>query len=311
MRIFMLFMLFSNVIYPWAKTGHRITAEIAQRHLTPKAAAAIKQLLPPGKLARMSNWADLMRSNPNFRCAGPLHYVSMTSKQAYLEGSPNTRGDLISALIELEEILRNEKADLALRQTALRYYVHLVGDIHQPLHVGLKCDRGGNRVKVYYHGKMRKLHVVWDYELIESQKLSYTEFATMLLEHAGHDQLAEYRNSNYFDWAAEATKLRPGVYRCYKEDRCRHRSFEAQACNTAELNKMFIPLKYQYEYHNVPVVERQLLKGGIRLAEKLNQIFSGKALNTEKSKLRKQLKIQGEPAKQCLREAVKMNHKGR
>ena len=79
--------------------------------------------------------------------------------------------------------LRTPTASLADKQLALRFVVHLVGDLHQPLHVGKCCDKGGNDVKVTWFGKPTNLHAVWDLALVDDEQLSFTELAAKLERH--------------------------------------------------------------------------------------------------------------------------------
>ena len=133
----------------WGKTGHRVVAAIAETQLSGIARANIEQILGHGEnLVDASNWPDEMRSAPGEfwqKTATPWHYVTLNGN-AYDHAPPE--GDALEALARFTQLLHNPKASLAEKQMALRFVVHLVGDLHQPLHVGKCCDKGGNDVKV-------------------------------------------------------------------------------------------------------------------------------------------------------------------
>jgi hypothetical protein len=128
--------------------------------------------------------------------------------------------------------------------------VHLVGDIHQPLHVGRGDDKGGNDFQVRWFKNGSNLHRVWDSGMIDERKLSYTELANSI-DHASKAEVRVWQSTTTADWAAEAMLLRPQVYNVEKG----------------------ADIGYEYMYTNWPTVEQQLEKAGIRLAGVLNELF--------------------------------------
>jgi hypothetical protein len=129
--------------------------------------------------------------------------------------------------------------------------VHVVGDIHQPMHCGHKDDQGGNNVKVEWFNKPSNLHSVWDNDLVEFQKLSYTEFATAI-DHTTKDQLKQWYTTNPAQWIWESYGLSNKIYQY------------------AEKEKNY---SYRYNYDFVDMLNTRLLMGGIRLADVLNEIY--------------------------------------
>ena len=109
-------------------------------------------------------------------------------------------------------MLQDPSASLADKQTALRFVVHIVGDLHQPLHVGKCCDRGGNEVKVTYFGKPTNLHSVWDTMLVDDEKLSFSELADKLERHTTPQQVIDWWDINPRDWISESGELRDTLY---------------------------------------------------------------------------------------------------
>ena len=127
---------------------------------------------------------------------------------------------------------------------------HYIGDIHQPLHVGNGIDRGGNDVNVKWFGKSTNLHAVWDTDLIDHQKFSYTEYGDYLLLKLSEQDKTQWMNANIYDVISESKIYRDQTY-----------EFEN------------IDLKWDYFYQKKDLLEIRLLQGGIRLAGMLNEIF--------------------------------------
>ncbi|MDF1741238.1 MAG: S1/P1 nuclease [Verrucomicrobiales bacterium] len=266
----------------WGQDGHRITAEIAERNLNPKALAAVREILGDETLAEISNRGDEIRSDGTWDFATPWHYISIDDDETWEDFERAPEGDVLTVLAKLDAFLRDTDAEtLTLKgavkrgssklaptlektigkREALALYVHFVGDIHQPLHVGRRDDKGGNRIQVEWFEEEYSLHKVWDEKLIESTNLSYTEFATFLNRFTEEEKEAS-GNSSYLDWAKDSKAVRDQVY-----------DFGAQRSGYF-LNIVEPPvLSYDYRHKTLPIVREQLRMGGIRLAAKLNEIF--------------------------------------
>ena len=238
--------------FSWGKTGHRVVGQIAENHLSPKAAAAVRDLLGPDSLAEIANWADEIRSDPSWKRADPWHYVNIPDGETYEAMSKNPAGDIIVAMKRFEATLRNPAAPKEERIQALKFLVHMIGDIHQPLHAGKRDDLGGNRVSVHWFRSVEatNLHTVWDDLIIEQEKLSFTEW-TRFLDHPTAAELKEWQAAGATVWMEESYKLRD---RCY--------DFKPE-----------LPLSYDYVYKSLPIVKQRLLQAGVRLAGTLNGIF--------------------------------------
>ncbi len=268
----------------WGQDGHRITAEIAERNLNPKALAAVREIIGDESLAEISTWGDEIRSDGTWDFAMPWHYISIDDDETWenFERVPEAEGDILVILERLDKFLRDRNATtLTLKgpvkrgssklaptlektigkREALALYVHFVGDIHQPLHVGRRDDKGGNRIQVEWFEEEVSLHKVWDEKLIESLNLSYTESSTFLNRTTG-DEEEILSKTSYLDWARESKTIRDLVY-----------DFGAQRSGYF-LNVVEPPtLSYDYRHRTLPVVRAQLKKGGLRLAAKLNEML--------------------------------------
>ena len=126
---------FSSNEILWGKIGHRTVGEIAQRQLSPKAEKKIKEILDGESLAVASTWADEMRSNPDFDAFSKWHYVNLPIDKNY-EDVEHTQENVVTMIQRAIPILESPMADKKMKQFWLRYLVHLVGDLHQPLHTG-------------------------------------------------------------------------------------------------------------------------------------------------------------------------------
>lgn len=242
----------STNVFAWGQNGHRITGYIAHHYLSEKAAAEIESLLGEEDLAQASTWADEMRSNPSAfwqRSASPFHYVTVPKGKKYKDVDAPQQGDAYAALVEYKKTLLDDDATLAQKQLALRFMVHIIGDLHQPLHAGNGTDRGGNDVKLKFFREDSNLHSVWDTGLIEKQNLSYTEMGHWLQRSISQDQVTEWTVTDPLVWIEESASIRDTIYP------------ESES------------ISWQYQYDHLPTIKRRLQQGGVRIAAYLNDIF--------------------------------------
>lgn len=152
--------------HAWGANGHRLIAELAQMQLTPAASAEVNRLLslePGATMASVSTWADERRSN----ATAPLHYVNLPEGECnYYLGRDCPNGRCAVEAMSAKIAILSSTAPDAERLIALKWVIHLVADIHQPLHVGMAADKGGNLFQVRAFGRGSNLHAVWDGELI-------------------------------------------------------------------------------------------------------------------------------------------------
>jgi hypothetical protein len=252
----------------WGKTGHRVVAAIADTQLSGLARAQIAQILGPGEsLADVANWPDEMRSDPTRywqKTTPPWHYVTLNGF-SYDHAPPE--GDALAALAGFSKTLRDPNASLADKQLALRFVIHLVGDLHQPLHVGKCCDRGGNEVKVTWFGKATNLHSVWDSALIDEEKYSFSELTDKLERHMSDLQRIAWWDINPRDWVSESAQIRDTLYPATVKATTESHKYPK--------DKEKLPaLSYAYVYKFTPVMEQRLSQAGVRLAAYLNAIYA-------------------------------------
>jgi len=259
MRIFISMAAFAALFSPthalaWGKTGHRVIGKIAEPFLTAPARAGVKKILGAETLAEASNWPDFMRADPApfwQHDAGPWHYVTVPRSKTYDKVGAPPEGDAVTALQRFSSVVRDPKTSLQERQLALRFIVHIVGDLHQPLHAGNGSDKGGNDVRVTFQGRPTNLHAVWDSGLIDEAQLSYSETAAWLGARITPVETARWTITDPRVWIAESAELRDRIYPVEGAEK----------------------LAYQYVYENTPRMEMRLKQGGVRLAVCLNKLF--------------------------------------
>ncbi|MBC2839163.1 S1/P1 nuclease [Robiginitalea sp. SC105] len=235
----------------WGRTGHRVIGEIAEKHLSRKARKAIEQLLEGESLARVSTFADDIKSDTAYRRYSPWHYVNLPPDKGYGEIAHSPQGDVIQGIEKCIALLKDPGSSRPERVFHLKLLVHLVGDLHQPLHVGRSEDSGGNDIQLQYFDRGTNLHRLWDSDLIEDYGMSYSELAGTL-PRVSRKQLRAIRTGSVRDWAAEVQQL---VYRVYP--------------SVEKGEKLY----YRYHYDWWDTVEQQLLRGGLRLSAILNDIY--------------------------------------
>ena len=241
----------------WGQTGHRVVGQIADSYISNKTRKAIREILGYESIAMCSNWADFIKSDSTFNYLNPWHYINV--KQGLSQNDFNitlakdTAVDAFTRLNFLIAELKNKQLSADKKQMYLRLLIHIVGDIHQPLHVGRLEDLGGNRIRVLWFGDSTNLHSVWDEKMIESQNLSYTEYANAI-NNCTKEQRNQWQNQSMNEWFFESYQLAGKVYGGITQPNQR--------------------LSFRYNFDYIDILNSQLLKGGIRLAGLLNSIFS-------------------------------------
>ena len=239
----------------WGMNGHRIVGQIADYYLTAKARKAVMGVLGTESPAMASTWADFIKSDSTYNYLYSWHYLNLPANldqngvfnflDSYKEAS------VYSKIPEMIAVLKNKDKTGEEKKLAMRLLIHFIGDLHQPMHTARKEDLGGNKVTVSWFGQRSNLHRVWDEQLIDYQQLSYTEYATAI-NHPTKEQLTKWR----------ADSLKEDVYESYL------------TCNKIyAATKADDKLSYNYNFQFVDLMNEQLLKGGVRLAEILNTLY--------------------------------------
>ncbi len=242
----------------WGRLGHRAAGKLAESRLSDRAKAAIRDLLGSGEsLADASTWADEVRRD--FPQSGPWHYVNVSiTEEKYDARFCPEGGCVVSKIADFRKVFADRSAPRLERQRALRFLVHFVEDLHQPLHVGDRKDRGGNDTQVQFFGQGSNLHRVWDSGIIErafEDDLSlFKDISTL----AGSAEAASWTNGTVESWADESLDLAKKVY--------------LQPDSDAPL-RSGSKLGEAYQVVHLPEARRRVAQSGVRLAKILNEAF--------------------------------------
>ena len=237
----------------WGKTGHRIIGEIAERQLSDDVKDIVYDILDGESLAVVSTWPDEMRSNPEFDKFSHWHYVNLPLDKEYPEVK-HTKDDVVTIIERCVAILKSPSSDKEMKKFYLKYLVHLVGDLHQPMHTGRYEDYGGSKISLTFKGRKgsdnkTNLHVLWDTNLIDDFKMSYTEWSNHLQNKYRKEVV---KQSNTLEWTFESHWWARDIYK-----------------NTPEGSY----LSYDYVYKYQPVLEKRLYYAGVRLGNLIQDIF--------------------------------------
>ena len=239
-------------LFAYDAVGHRIVADIAYDNLTGSARSQVDKVLGKRGIVYESTWADEVRSDSKYAYSYQWHYQdldnNMTSKDIKnLLNNPKAEGEhLFFAIDTLTSRLKKDKNDAE----ALKFLVHFVGDLHQPMHLGRKDDKGGNKVDFNWFGRKTNLHSVWDGMLIESEKMSYSEFS-QYLEDKFEPRKAEIKKCTVLQSVEAVYAVQNQIY----------------GYDTTDTNN------YHYVYFFAEKRDEMLYRGGIQLANILNALY--------------------------------------
>ncbi len=250
-RLIVLILLpFYSNAFAWGVQGHKIIAQVAQTRLSAKALMEISKLIPKQTLPDICVWADQVRTTPEYKFTAPWHYASVDDNDTYERSIHNPAGDVIVAITNQLEILKNAKNPQSQRVEALKFITHFMGDIHQPLHVGRIEDHGGNTIQVNYQGRDTNLHALWDSSFIEEQMLNVDKYVDSIVAEDKNDTLVT-KEFTLTQIATEDMSYRQFIY-----------NYSGKIIDAT------------YAKGAKEIVNARLKLGGARLAELLNSAFN-------------------------------------
>ena len=245
----------SLILVSWGDKGHRVIAKIAENHLTPKTKQAVQKILGSETLAEVSNYADEIRANRNFRFMGPWHYVNVPGGYNFEQFSNAVltmkEDNVYKVILVCEKDLKDPSISKTKQAFALKLLVHLVGDLHQPMHVSHAEDKGGNNILIKFNGFDDNLHGLWDNGLIEHEGTAYKKMAVDY-DSATPTEIKKWQSDSLMVWLWESYQISTILY------------------DEAAKNPAFDEGYYQT---HLPVLHKRIEKAGIRLAGMLNSIF--------------------------------------
>lgn len=259
--------MFKKIIFPvlliatsiclmsWGVVGHRAIGKIAENHLNSKAKAAVKNLLGSENLAMVSTYPDEIRSYKQYAYTAPWHYVNLPDGLNYEDFSSQLKSmekeNIYKALVNCISDLKNPSKTKEEQVFALKFLVHLVGDIHQPMHTGHSEDSGGNGIKIKLMRKEGNLHGLWDSSLIDYTGMSYNELASDC-DAIEKKEAKKWEKDDITQWAFESYQMTTQLY--------------AEAAKNPEFD-------YTYYPAHSDMMKKRIAQAGIRLAAVLNEIY--------------------------------------
>ena len=260
LSIFML--LNATAAFAWGPMGHDVVAAIAEQHLTKKAKKNISKILDGKSIIYYSSWMDSIQNSPywdnGYNKTKTWHYANVDKGLTYQTMTKNPDGDVVTGLEFLtKELMENfDNLTDSTKADYVKMIVHMVGDLHCPMHAGRLSDRGGNGMKVRWFGQNTNLHSLWDSKMIDSaRKWNYSEWVEQL-DRTDKKFKKSVMRGTYEEWFVDTVNGAASIYE-YVE-------------NMGVENPN---LSYQYVYDFSPLLEDRLLVGGYRLAYVLNMIF--------------------------------------
>ena len=243
---------FACEAFAWGQKGHDVVAYVAECNLSSRAAKRVTRLLEGHSPVYYSNWLDNASHTDEYAYTKTWHYANVDEGYTFETMPRLESGDVVKAINDIVSQLKSHTLSPAEENVALRMLIHLVGDLHCPMHAGRKSDRGGNGVKVLYFGRQANLHSIWDSSLVESaHNWTYTEWQKQIDIISKKDKKSVQQGS-VEDWFKQTHSIAELIY-----------------ASTPEGAR----LSYDEVAKYAPIIEQQLLYGGLRLAYLLNEIY--------------------------------------
>jgi len=247
--------LVPQLSFAYGAEAHAIIGHVAERFLCADTREALADIDPDYSLAEAGVWADRIRGNADWDIARPWHYLNVSDGVRLSEAQRSGAGDVLSALGHFRVELAGKSLPEQQRREAFYFLVHFVGDVHQPLHVGRRSDRGGNKVNVLVNGRSSNLHSYWDRRVLDGVLRSPVAYAAQL---AARNQLfvARWQATEPAVWAVESQAFRREVYNFGQPD-----------------GKGRYILSPAYQVRALEITDFRMAQAGVRLAGVLNDIW--------------------------------------
>ena len=248
--------------FAWGTDGHRIVCAIAWAEMKPAVREKVEGLLDirdKAAFADLCNWADEYRGRGGHQETAPWHYVDVPPGAKTVDmhrDCPEPRSCAVGQ-IERDAATLRSGAPVDERARALKFLIHFVGDLHQPLHVSHARDEGGSKIRGEFMGRATNMHSVWDFGIIRASGILWEEIADQLEHRVTATERKAWTASKPLDWANESLAIANAPETEYV---VREGPFD---------------LGEDYERRELPVVEKRLSQAGVRLGHLLNLVFAG------------------------------------
>ncbi len=234
--------------FAWGEKGHTLVAEVAFNYLNPETRKNVLAYLDGMTLSQAANWMDAIKSDPANDYMKPYHYIDIEKGSKEMPKEDNIISTLVKTLKDLDHKETMSNAEI---KTHILFLMHLIGDLHQPLHVGYPGDKGGNDVKLSFYGRPSNLHAVWDSEIIETQNLT---LAKVLKANLNKPKFDAAQKIDVIAWAGQT----------------RSHLKEAYHIPQGKIDELYVDA-------NAQVIDSQIYDAGVRLAVILEHYFGNKA----------------------------------
>lgn len=280
-------LLVSQNAWTWGSLGHKTSAQIAWNLLDKNTKAKISDLLNDQKLVDIATWADSARAEQQWKHTVWYHFEKAPDNYSYLDNLKRQDdkykklGGLIEALYVAEENLTAKKATAVDKENAVKFLVHFIADIHQPLHTGRVEDNSGNKIPMKWLGLDVNLHQIWDSQII------YFGHRDLLNGANESEQIQKY--SDYLQTKFKNFKVTPDLFRRY--DDWMHESMvpRADAYNYKDESEE------AYTSRFIDIIDLRLYLAGLRIAQTLSRIANGQTQNEPLQQLKNSIvKIVGD-----------------
>lgn len=233
--------------FAWGKRGHDMVAQVAYNYLDTSTRIILMEYLDGMTIQEAANWMDEVKGDKKYDYLRKLHYINAERGQKI---TATNEENIIGMLTKTIEELKNYKT-LTKEEVKIKLCIvfHLVGDLHQPLHVGYGEDKGGNNYQINFYGKGTNLHSFYDSGIIEYKNITLPQ--CLNAKNFTKEELSEIEQIDVVAWANQSRSFLPIIYKT----------------NSNKVDDLYVDKNY-------PIIQEQILKAGIRLSSVLREIFS-------------------------------------
>ena len=235
--------------FAWGAKGHALVAEIAFHFLDDSTKIKVEKYLGNLSIEEAANWMDNNRSNSYYDFMKPWHYLDMDKGVVY---KPTAEKNILTIIFSVIHELTKSEEPLKKKDVKrdILMLFHLIGDLHQPLHTGYAVDKGGNDINISSQNFTSNLHSAWDTQIIESEGISLDKCLKLYNDTYTPATVDSVQKINVLGWMMQSRSYLDDVY-----------SFKNGYLDPA------------YVQTGVVIIENQLLRGGLRLAATLKEVF--------------------------------------
>lgn len=232
--------------FAWGNKGHAIVSEIAFNYLDANTKKIVMSYLDGMSIEEAANWMDDMRDDHSYDYMKPYHYVNFEKGTIVKNNPGNNIISILSSTINDLKNYKNLPKDEVKKKLCIIF--HLIGDLHQPLHVGYGIDKGGNTLQINFNGNGSNLHSFYDSGIIKYKNITVQD--CLNTNKLSSIQVKDIQKGDVLEWATQSRSYLDDIY-----------NFDGHKISEDYVNK------------NTTIIQSQLFNAGLRLASVLNAIF--------------------------------------